>query len=457
MARSWLKKLAIIPPVLLGAGALAYMVINKKPPEQSPVREETRHVRIIKPQKLDIIPYIRGFGSVNPALSWNATAQVSGRIVYVHPDFRQGAILPKGTEIIRISQKDYLLAIRQAEANILAAKAKLTELDVSAQNTRASLEIERSSLKLKEKDFGRKQALAKQGTIAAASLDKELRDLLAQRKRVLELENALKLNPVQIEAQKQVLAVNTAQLETARLNLERTHIRLPFDARIARVAVAITQFVGAGVPLGQADGVKTSEVNVQIAQSHIQHFFKAISNGDVKKGIAHGTLAKLSKKSGLYAIVRLRFEGEVIEWRGHIARISDTIDPKTRTVGVIVAVDNTYGKAVAGMKPPLVKGMFVEVELRAAPMHDKIVLPRANVNGDEVYIRGSDGRLQIRKIKTGLVQGGYVVIEAGINENDEVVVSDLSPAIPGMLLDGQIDNDLMRRIAALAAGKGTAK
>ena len=457
MAKSWIKKLAIIPPVLLGAGALAYMVINKKPPEQNPPREEVRHVRVIKPQKLDIVPYIRGFGSVSPALSWDATAQVSGRVDYVHPDFRQGAILPKGTEIIRISSKDYQLAIKQAEANILAAKAKLTELDVTAQNTRATLAIERESLDLKEKDFRRKQELAKRGTIAAASLDNEQRDLLTQRKRVLELENALKLNPVQIEAQKQVLAVNTAQLATAKLNLERTHIRLPFDARIAKVAVAITQFVGAGVLLGQADGVKTAEVNVQIPQSHIQRFTRAISNGSRKKGISRGSLAKWTKKSGLYAIVRLRFEGDVVEWRGYIARISDTIDPKTRTVGVIVAVDNSYGKAVAGKKPPLVKGMFVEVELRAAPMHGKILLPRANVNGGEVYVRGPDGRLQIRKVKTGLVQGGYVIITSGIDENDEVVVSDLSPAVPGMLLDGLMDEALMQRIAGLAVKPGAAK
>ncbi len=454
MARSWLRKLLIIPPIALGAGVLAFMIANKKPPVQKPPAEQIRHVRVITAQKTDLVPFVRGYGAVSPARSWNALAQVSGRIVYVHPDFRQGAILPKGTEIIRISPRDYELAVKQARANIRAAEAKLTELDVSAQNTRASLAIERESLNLKEKDFTRKEELAARGTISASNLDNERRDLLAQRKRVLELENALKLIPVQADALKQTKAVNLAQLETAKLNLERTHIRLPFLARISKVNVAITQFAGVGQSLGQADGLKTAEINVQIPQSHIHRFTIAISKNDKERGISGNTLANWTKKHGVYAVISLGPGGKRLEWKGKLSRISDLVDPKTRTLGAIVTVENSYGKAAPGTKPPLVKGMFVTVELRAEPLHDKILLPRANIREGKVYIRNKKGRLEIRPVRTGLVQGALVVIEKGINAGDEIVVSDLSPAIPGMLLDAVPDKDLMTRIAKQARRGG---
>ncbi len=447
MAKPWLRKLLILPPILLGAGALAFMIANKKPPIQKPPAEQLRHVRVITAQKTDLIPFIRGFGAVSPATSWNALAQVSGQVVYVHPDFRQGAILPKGTEIIRISPKDYELAVKQAKANIRAADAKLTELEVSAQNTRAALAIERESLELKAKDFTRKEALAKRGTISAANLDNERRDLLGQRKRVLELENALRLIPVQADALKQSRAVSLAQLETAKLNLERTRIKLPFTARISRVSVAITQFAGVGQSLGQADSIKTAEIYVQIPQSHIQRFTRAISRDDKEYGISGGSLARWTKKHGLYAIVRLGSGGRKLEWKGKLSRISDLVDPKTRTIGAIVTVENSYGKAVPGMKPPLVKGMFVEVELRANALKDKILLPRSSVHEGKVFIRTDEGRLDIRKVKTGLIQGSLVVIDEGIKAGDEIVVSDLSPAIPGMRLDGVADKALMARIA----------
>lgn len=454
MAKSWLRKLLIIPPIALGAGALVFMIANKKPPVQKPPAEQVRHVRVITAQKTDLVPFVRGYGAVAPAISWNALAQVSGRIVYVHPDFRQGAILPKDTEIIRISPKDYELAVKQAKANIRAAEAKLTELEVSARNTRASLAIERESLKLKEKDFTRKQALAEQGTISASNLDNERRDLLGQRKRVLELENALKLIPVQADALKQTRAVSAAQLETARLNLERTHIRLPFIARISKVNVAITQFAGVGQSLGQADSLKTAEINVQIPQSHIRSFTAAISANDQEQGISGKTLALWTKKHGVYAMITLGSGVGRLEWRGKLARISDLIDPKTRTIGAIVTVENSYGKASPGTKPPLVKGMFVAVELRAKPLHDRILLPRANVHEGRVYIRNKAGRLEIRPVRTGLVQGALVVIEEGIHAGDEVVVSDLSPAIPGMLLETVSDTALMAHIAEQARRGG---
>ena len=61
------------------------------------------------------VPQVRGFGTVEPARTWNAVAQVSGRIDFVHPNFRRGELMKAGTEVLRINPRDYELAKREAE------------------------------------------------------------------------------------------------------------------------------------------------------------------------------------------------------------------------------------------------------------------------------------------------------------------------------------------------------
>ena len=153
--------------------------------------------------------------------------------------------------------------------------------------------------------------------------------------------------------------------------------------------------------------------------------------------------------------MRLRAGNDVIEWPARFARISDTIDPKTRTIGAIVAVDGAYALATPGRRPPLTKGMFVEIEIRTRPREATIVVPRASLHGGNVYVVDSKNRLEIRPVTIGLLQGDLAVIDKGIEPGTRLVVSDLIPAIGGMLLAPQPDAAVLTRLKADAAG-GTA-
>ena len=453
MDNGWLKKLLFIPPVLIGAGVLAWMVLSKEPPAQTPPQEETRYVRTITANPVSLVPFVQGHGIVSPANTWNAVPQVSGHIVYVHPDFKEGAILEKGTELVRIAPDDYQLAIRQAEANIRAAKARLEELKVSASNTTELLKLEEESLQLKETDFKRKQELTGSGTLSQASLDKEQRDLLAQRKKVLDLKNAIKLNAVQTETQQAQIAVNQTQLETAKLNLERTHIRMPFKGRISKSDVAITQFAAAGQVLGAAYGLKTAEVNAQFPLNQFKDFLKTVDKDGGRNGISDRTLAQWIEKNELHARIKTGIDEPGSDWDGRVARISNTIDPKSRTVGVIVAADDTYKRAIPGRKPPLIKGMYVEVKLLASLRENLLLLPRNIIREGKLYLRNEKGRLEIRPVETGMALGNYVIITKGLDKGDQVVVSDLIPAIPGILLNATDDDELTADIKAFAAAE----
>jgi multidrug efflux pump subunit AcrA (membrane-fusion protein) len=438
------RLLSFLIPIGIGAALLFSFILLRKPPPQKAPEELTRSVRIITIKKGEFTPRLSGYGVVSPERTWDAVAQVSGRVAFVDPDFRRGAILQKGTEIIRISPQDYKIAIEQAKANIRASEAKLAELKAQEDNARRSLEIEKRSLAIKQEDLNRKQKLLQRGTVAQSTVDVEQRAFLTQQARAQNLENTLKLIPSQRNAQKQQIEVNKAQLETAELNLKRTSITLPFTARVASVSVEETQFVGVGAKLGSADGIETAEVNVQIPLNQFRSFATVVTKGQpqMPRVVTVQTFRKIMERLGLTALISMHFDDQAITWEGKVSRISDTIDPKTRTIGAIVKVNDPYVDVKPGIRPPLVKNMFVEAELRATPLKDQIVIPRSALHVDKVYLANKNNRLEIKPVKIKLLQGERAVIESGLSAGERLVVSDLSPAIPNMLLAPVEDNEL---------------
>ncbi len=450
---SWFRRLLFVPPVLVAVLILMFVVSRQQPPERKPVEEIARTVRVIEARQITIIPRITGFGTVRPANVWNAVAQVSGQVVYVHPDFKRGEIIDKGTEILRIDPADYELAIAEAEANIRSAEASLAELKVNEQNSRELLALETRSLELKDAQLKRTEDLLQRGTVSQSSVDVEQRDTIAQRTRVKEVENNLRLLPTQIEVQQQQIAVNRSRLATAELNLSRTVIKLPYRARISQVNVEATQYVQTGSTLGAADDIAVSEVEAQFSIARISQFGRSITNGRSSEAFTEQNFRRLAEQSGLHAIIRLTSSVLPVEWKGRVVRASDEVAEKTRTIGLIAAVEGSYDQAIPGKRPPLTKGMFVEMELRGPAIADQVTIPRSALHGEQVYIADADSRLEIRSVKTGLVQGDAIVVEEGLVAGEMLVVSDLSPAIPGMLLNLVEDRVLAKQLAAEAGGE----
>ncbi|MGI9463317.1 MAG: efflux RND transporter periplasmic adaptor subunit [Aestuariivirgaceae bacterium] len=447
-----IRKLLFIPPILIGVAVLYFMASGREAPERKPAEERARVVRMIAAEPMQLVPRVTGFGSVYPGTVWSAIAQVQGEVTYVHPALKKGAILPGGTEVVRISPADFDLAISQAEANIRSAEAKLTELKVTETNTADLLKIERQGLDLREAELKRKQELFEGGTVAQSALQLEQRETVAQRKKVQDLENSLRLLPTQRAVQREQIAVNKAQLESAKLDLARTRIKLPFDARIAEVNVEADQYAQTGTTLVTADSLDVAEVEAQIPISQFRAMINASVPGGLTGGFTIESLGKILETIGFSATVRLRAGDDIVEWPARFARASDTIDPKTRTIGAIVAVDGAYAKATPGDRPPLTKGMFVEIELRSKARQERIVVPRSALHDGRLYVITSDNRLDIRKVKTGLAQGDLVVITEGLAAGERIVVSDLIPAVAGMLLTPRPDDEVLADLKAGANG-----
>ncbi len=444
------KKLLILPPIAIGVAILVYVVSNKAPPPAVPATELARHVRVISVEPMPVIPRVIGYGNVNPEKVWKAAAEVRGTVTYVHPEFKKGAIMRAGTEIVRISRADYELAISQAQANINAIDAQLEELDINEQNDHESLQIEERALAVSEKELARQRSLLEKALISQTSVDKEQRNTLTQRRQVQNLKNLLRLIPSQRALQREQRAVNEAGLAAARLDLERTRIRLPFDARIAEQNVELTQYAQVGQILGVADSMEAAEIDAQIPISRFRTLLS--STPATPMSISPRTFQALAEQRGFEVVVRLRLDEHTFEWKAQFSRLSDTIDPSTRTLGIIASVANNYGQADPGRRPPLVKGMFVEVELRARAIDDVMVVPRSAIIGSRVSVAAVDDRLETREVEIGLQQGNLAIISKGLAAGDRVIVSDLAPAVEGMLLVAVEDRELATRLKNEALG-----
>ena len=451
--RKFLHRLArlllFVVPVALGLAAVGYAVMNREGPQRLPPEERVTPVRVVTAPAVDVVPRALGYGSVTPGRIWEAVGEVSGTVIYRHPELEKGAVLRAGTELLRIDPTDYRLAVAQIEANIRSTEAQRAVVDVRAANTNRSLAIEERSIELARKELERKQRLVRQGTISQAAVDQEERAVLVGEQAVQNLRNSMSLFPAErsvLEATRDQLM---AQLETARRNLARTTIVAPFNCRIAEVNVEKAQFAVQGKVLVVADSLDVAEVTAQVPIGNLLTLLPPDLDLPLEPG---APMSRLREVAGLEAIVRLRTGRGDNEWAARFDRMSDTVDRRTRTVGVIVAVDDPYRQAVPGQRPPLVKNMYVEVEVRGRPRPGAVVIPRGALYGREVRIAGPDDRLRVREVEVDFVQTNFVVVASGVEAGEKVVVSDLPFAADGMRLAPVEDEEALAALVAEAVG-----
>ena len=444
--------LMTLPLVAVGVGFVAYTIATKPAPAQEEIAERATAVRVITATTTAVSPTVSGFGLVAPARTFEAIPQVTGTAEYVNPMLKKGDILPEGALLVRLSASDYTLAIAQAKANIRAAEAKLAEIAVSEANLQAAMKIEEDTLALKASDLERVERLYSAGTASQSARDNAKAASLAQQQKLQNLQSSVALLPTQKLVQTEQIAVYRATLATAELNLARTELRLPFAARVSSVNVEVGQLVRTGTPVASLDGIAAAEIEAQVPAADLLRLFRPKSSDTPVITLTPSTMSDVMSGLDLKATVQLKLGENTVEWPATLDRISNTIDPKTGTVGMIVRVDNAYTSAELGRRPPLTKGMFVKATLNARPV-EGIVIPRSALRDGRLMLVNGENRLELRPITPYLVQGGIALITDGIKDGDKIVVSMPIPMVEGMLLSLHPDTELMDSLAKAGSTK----
>ena len=425
--RLW-RVLRILPPLAVGIGVAVWLVSTAGPPARTDRQERQVAARTIHAEARPVAPVVRGYGTVRPAQSWQAVAEVAGAVIFRHPELETGNMIPAGTRVLEIDQSRYETALQEARADLTALRAEARQITQEAENTRLILKIEQDRLALAESDLARVRTLAEQGTVPRARLDEQTRATLILRRTVQELDNTLALIPVR----RAHLDARSARARAAKARAERdlrmTRIETPFDLRVGDVHVEQHQFVTAGQVLISADGIAQAEIVAQMPLDSFPRLMGAAAPEGVQLDPSH----RDTMLERITAEVRLVSDpGQV--WRGRIIRVENGLDPQARSVPAVIAVDAPYEGAMPPARLPLVPNMYVAVTLTGPAGAPAIVLPAQAVHGgDTVYLRDAKGRLDMRKVTVAWTQSGESVIAEGISAGEEVILDDIVPALPGL-------------------------
>lgn len=445
--RHWLW---VVAGLALGLALAAALVATGHRPNHGDTLAQPSALSVIEVRALPFQLQARGRGLTRPAETWQAKATVSGRVIARHPRLESGNILAKGTSLLRLDPTRYRLAIASAEADLARLEADERQLEVEESNTRRLLELERERLELAQRELERFQRLAKQDQISRSSLEQQRRDTLAQRRAVTLLANELELIPTRRKPLQAQQKQARSKLEQAREDLEDTRFEAPYDLRISQVSVELHDQASPGQKLFEAHSVKDMEVEAHFHLPMLRRLAGAVARADAPPE-ALAPEEKLALED-IRAEVMLAGD-EDVQWPARVTRIASGQDPETRTVRVVVSVDDPYRTAAPPERPALQPGMYVRVRLAVPSPTPRMVVPISAVHDGEVYRVGANDRLARQPVDVAFQQNDLAVIDAGLEPGARVIVDDPSPAIDGMAVAPRRDKALEESLRARARGE----
>ncbi|WP_432458931.1 efflux RND transporter periplasmic adaptor subunit [Agarivorans sp. QJM3NY_25] len=412
---SWKQRLVIIPPLILGGLFLAFASSMKAEPPAASQAPPKKVVRVLKVLPRKIQPMVQGYGYTEPEQQWQAQAELEGTVIWVHQDFDDGGVIQQGAVILKLDPSTYQLEVAKLNAEI--AVAQLKDRTISE-----SLNIAVQEYELQKSEYQRILKLSSTGHISKTEKDNASHQLLSSQQQLQTLKNSLVIN----QAEQQVLQIQLAQAERDLIN---TSIVAPFALRITETLVDKAEYVSKGQALLRADGISAVEVKAQFPLGKMRPLHQASVLAPMED-TAHNNLS---------ALVSLKVGEQLVHWQAQVSRSGGQIDAQTQSQSIVVHIDNPYQQAKPGEKPPLIRDTFVQVTLKAPLLNEQLLVPANAVHNDQVYLVDQEGKLVIQPVKVAFIQQQIAVIQSGLQSNDKVVLSQLSPAVTGMQLKPQAD------------------
>jgi RND family efflux transporter MFP subunit len=402
---SGLIQLLLVVVVIIAGVLIAVVFIKmKKPPQR---QEQTVLAPLVKVEHLDrrdIQMIIRGYGTVKPKLQVEIVPQVTGKVVWVNPQFKAGGFISKGELIFKIDPRDYDLAVRQANAAVAEAQVML--------------DLEKAEAKIAQEEW---------------------RQLHPNE----EPDSPLVFREPQIRQAEARLASANAGLATADLNLERTQLSLPVDAVIMSERIDLGQHVMIGQSVGAAYGIESMEIEVPLEDKELAWF--AIPKSTISVNGINGNI------KGAVARVQADFAGISNVWQGLVARTTGQIDEMSRLISVIVEVSDPFKDSDS--KPPLLPGMFVEVLIEGHVLKNAVAIPRdAMHNNNEVWV-AKDDQLHIQSLEIVRADKDFAYANTGLESGDMIIVSSLDAVTEQMKVRIQTESETSTTFAEAAEGQ----
>ena len=332
-------------------------------PDTSDVRPKAAasrvSVSVVEPAPLAFKPRVKLNGVVEARTVTSVVPQVAGRVIEVSDSFRPGATVAKGDILFVIDPSDYKLAIDRTLAEIEMARSELARLEAEGEAEREVWEL--------------------------SYPDRQIPDLIAR--------------VPQIAAAKARIHSAEAARAAARLNLERTVIRAPSDARILETRLDVGQVVSGNSAVGSMFSISGLEISVPVSADELRRI-----------GPAEGRRALIVPPAG-----------PAIE--GSVVRKAASLDERTRLATLFIASEDPAA---------LTLGEFVAIEIDGLPTENAYRLPPAALTSrDQVWVVDNE-QLVERRVEI-LGRESDMLIVGAFDSADGVVAippADVRPGLP---------------------------
>lgn len=322
------------------------------------------------------ITLLNATGYVVPQTKADVASKATGRLEKL--DVEEGLYVKKNQIIAQLENRDLAASLNQAAANVDVAKTELMK---------AEAELKESTLAL-----NRARALVLKKFVSQELYDAE----------VARHDKAV----AAVESAKSAIAAAEAAYQGARVSLDYTYIRAPFDGIIlsknADIGDILAPFsstmLSKGTVVSMAD-MNTLEVEVDVAESNL---------GQVHVG--------QPCEVQLDAFPDSRF-------RCSVDRIVPTVDRTKATVLVKVRFVDKDERILPDMSA---KVAFLSRELAPDQRKPVFGVPPAAIiarGADQVAFVVKDGRVKEVPVETGDRIGDWVVVKKGLKAGDRVVLS----------------------------------
>ncbi|MEQ4617853.1 MAG: efflux RND transporter periplasmic adaptor subunit [Corticimicrobacter sp.] len=314
-------------------------------------------------------------GRVDAVRDAQIRARVTGIVQKI--EYEQGSDVKEGQILFRIDPALYRAQVRQAEANLLQARADLSAAAALAKRYQPLVEARAVS----RQEYDNAVAGAKQGEASVAAAQ--------------------------------------AALETARINLGYTSVTAPIAGRIGEPLVT----EGALVEGTQA----TQMALVQQLDPIYVDFTQSVADlAKLRQALASGQLQRVGQNEALATLVL--DDGSEYARPGKLLFTGVTVDQATSQVKLRAEFPNPDND--------LLPGMYVRVRLEQGIEHNALAVPQQALqrtpDGGVSVVVVKDKMTSQVPVKTGGMENGRWIITEGLSAGDVVVVEGFQKIRPGV-------------------------
>ena len=447
LGKLMVRILVIVAVLLLGIGMMLKLGSMKEPPRQAEANEPKIQVEVLEVSPEDVPVVITGYGEARSLNVVAITPEVMGKVVAIHPRLEEGELIPKGELLFRIDPRDYEAAKDQAQAQVDQARNMVERLTKQFRIDIERLETLRRSRELAEMEYRRVKELLEKDDVGTQSGVDRAEMAFNQANDAFDLlDQAIELYPIRIREAESGLAAAKAALQRAATSLERTELRVDFNARVRQVQLEVGQYVAPGAAVLTLADDSVLEISVPLDSRDARRWLRFAANHPPTGKTGTDPSERVPERDGSVPVLawfpplepapcRICWteDPNAYAWQGTLNRV-ERFDKTTRTVTVAVRVASADAlSSEAGL--PLVDGMFCSIEIPGSSMEQVYRLPRWAVSFEGQVYLSVDHRLKKREVQVVRNQGEETFVSQGLAPGDLVVVTRLVNPLPNSLLE----------------------